>query len=81
MAKRRGNGFYAECELDEVMKVLLEEEQNELVLDVESEQELPEGVHEVERVVERRVRKVSHWSATILQQFSSSIFLVKSHIS
>lgn len=60
MAQRRGAGFYAETEIDRVLKYILEEERQNLddELDVGSGQ-LSEGVYEVERVVERRVRKVS----------------------
>ena len=57
----RGLGFYEELQVDAVFP-LLEQEGKEQELDTiieREDDEMPEGVYEVERLVERRVRKVN----------------------
>lgn len=54
---RKGNGFYEELDVEALLE---EEEEEELDEELQGDdEELPEGVFEVERVVQRRVRKVS----------------------
>lgn len=57
---RKKRGFYEELQVDTAFPLEQEEKEQELDAIIEREDdEMPEGVYEVERLVERRVRKVN----------------------